>query len=161
MSVNCTSRPSRSIGGHRRLVDGRVFLVLEEVAQRMRDRRRVQEPGGELVEHRLEAVVVVRVHQHDVDVGMLELARSPETGEPAPEDEDARSDVLCRCRCSPKHRDRLAPRDTAGNHPLWMIPLPRGQSTQRRKTTAVLWPPKPNEFESATSTCSARALFAT
>ena len=89
---------------HRRLVDGRVLLVLEEVAQRMGDRRRVEEPGRELVEHGLEAVVVVRVHQHDVDVRVLELAGSPETGEAAAEDQDPRPHApRLRRRCSPKH----------------------------------------------------------
>ena len=73
-------------------------------------RRRVQKPGCQLVEHGLEAVVVVRVHQHDVDVRIFELARSPETGEAAAEDQDPRACFpLLRSRCSPKHRDRLAP----------------------------------------------------
>ena len=110
MSANCTSRAVEVDRRHRRLVDGRVLLVLEEVAQRMGYRRRVQQPGRELVEHRLEAVVVVRVHQDDVDVRVLELARSPEAGEAAAEDQDPRACFLrLRRRCSPKHRDRLAP----------------------------------------------------
>ena len=68
----------------RRLVDGHVLVVLEEVAQRMSHRRRVEQAGGELVEHRLEAVVVVRVDQHDVDVRVLELAGGSETGKAPP-----------------------------------------------------------------------------
>ena len=75
----------------RRLVHGRVVLVLEEVAQRVGDGRRVEQAGGELVQHRLEGVVVVRVHQHDLDVRILELPRGTETGEAAAEDQDPRT----------------------------------------------------------------------
>ena len=109
MSSNCTSRLLEIDRRHGRLVDGRVLLVLEEVAQRMRNGRRLDEPGRELVEHRLEAVVVVRVDEHDVDVGMFELAGSTETGEPAAEYQDARSiTTVLRRPCSPKHHGRLA-----------------------------------------------------
>ena len=67
-------------------------------------------PGRQLVEHGLETVVVVRVHQHDVHVRMLELPRCPQTGEPAAEDDDPWP-CFHRLRrpCSPKHGDRLAP----------------------------------------------------
>ena len=57
----------------------------------MRNRSRVEQSRRELVEHRLEAVVVVRVDDDDVDVGLLELSRSADAGEAAAENDDART----------------------------------------------------------------------
>ena len=45
--------------GDRRLVDRRVVLVLDEVAQRVPHRRRLEQARGQLVQQRLEGVVVV------------------------------------------------------------------------------------------------------
>ena len=51
---------------------------------------------------------------------------------------------VCDCACGRTRRD----------------PATAGQSScQRRNTRHVLCPPKPNEFETPTSTCSFRALF--
>ena len=43
---------------------------------------------------------------------------------------------------------------------VWIRRADQAAPGQRRKTTAVLWPPKPNEFDTATSTCSRRAVLA-
>ena len=77
--------------GHRRHVHRRVLLAVDEVAQRVAHRARLQEPGRELVEERLEGVVVVGVDQHDVRVGVLELLHRAEPAEAAAEHEDARA----------------------------------------------------------------------
>ena len=75
--------------GHGRLVDGRVLLALDQVAERVTDRRRLEQAARELVEQRLEGVVVVAVDQHDLGVGVLELLRGADAGEASAEDEDA------------------------------------------------------------------------
>ena len=73
------------------LVDAHVVLLVEEVADRMADRRLLEQPRRDLVEERLEGVVVVLVHEHDVDVALLQLLRGADPGKAAAEDEDARS----------------------------------------------------------------------
>ena len=75
--------------GHRGLVHSRVLLALEEVTKRVADRRRFEEPGGELVEERLEGVVVVPVDDDDVGVGVLELLGGADAAEAAAENHDA------------------------------------------------------------------------
>jgi hypothetical protein len=75
--------------GHRRLVDAGVALALDEVAQGVPDGGGLDQPGGELVEHRLEGVVVVPVDQHDVGVGVLQRLRGTDAAEAAAEDQDA------------------------------------------------------------------------
>ena len=49
----------------------------------------LQEPGRKLVEQRLERVVVVLVHDHDLDVRFRECVRRADAGEPAAQDENA------------------------------------------------------------------------
>ena len=49
----------------------------------------LEQIGRDLVEQRLEGVVVVLVDEHDVDVGVLQLAGRADAGEAAAEDEDA------------------------------------------------------------------------
>ena len=73
------------------LVDAHVVLLVEEVADRMADRRLLEQPRRDLVEERLEGVVVVLVHEHDVDVALLQLLRGADPGKAAAEDEDTRS----------------------------------------------------------------------
>ncbi len=73
------------------LVDGDVRLVVEEVAKRVRDGLRVEQPGRELVEHGLERVVVVRVDERHADVGVLQLAARADPSEASPENEDTRA----------------------------------------------------------------------
>ena len=75
--------------GHRGDVDRGVVLVLDEVADRVSYCRRLEEARRELVEERLERVVVVLVDEHDVDVGVLELSRGADPSEAAAEYEDA------------------------------------------------------------------------
>ena len=70
------------------LMNRRVLLVVDEVAQRVANRRRLEEPAGELVQQRLERVVVVLVDEHDVGVGMLQLHRGADPGETSAEDQD-------------------------------------------------------------------------
>ena len=77
--------------GDRRLVDRRVVLVLDEVAERVSDGRRLEEARGQLVQQRLEGVVVVLVDDDDVDVGLLQLVRGADSGEAAAQNEDLRS----------------------------------------------------------------------
>ena len=62
----------------------------EQVAERVSDGRRLEQAGGELVQQRLEGVVVVPVDEHDVGVRVLQLLRGADPGEPAAEDQDAR-----------------------------------------------------------------------
>ena len=76
-------------GRDTRLVDGRVAVALEQVAQRVSDRGRVEQAGGELVEQRLEGVVVVPVDEHDLGVRVLQLLRGADPGKPSSEDQDA------------------------------------------------------------------------
>ena len=75
--------------GDARLVDGRVVLALEQVAERVSDRGRLEQAGGELVEQRLEGVVVVPVDEHDLGVRVLQLLRGADPGEASAEDQDA------------------------------------------------------------------------
>ena len=73
------------------LVDGGVVLTVDEVAQRVPDDRGLDEAGRELVEERLEGVVVVLVDEHDVGVGVLQLLHGADAGEAAAEDDDTRA----------------------------------------------------------------------
>ena len=77
--------------GDRRLVDRGVVLLLDEIAQRVPDGRRLEQPGRQLVQQRLEGVVVVPVDEHDVDVGVLQLPCGADPREAAAENEDPRS----------------------------------------------------------------------
>ena len=58
---------------HAVLVDADVVLLVEEIADRMPDRGLVEQARRDLVEQRLEGVVVVPVHEHDVDVALAQL----------------------------------------------------------------------------------------
>lgn len=83
--------------GDRSLVDRRVLLVLHEVAKRVPDGGRLEQARRELVQERLERVVVVLVDEDDLDVCVLQLPRSADPGEAATENEDARPRVRA-CR---------------------------------------------------------------
>ena len=102
-------------GGHRVLVDRGVVVALEQVAQRVPDARRLEQARRELVEERLEGVVVVPVDEHDLGVGVLQLLGGAHTGEPAAEDQDAGRVMTAR---SPRRRSSTRPA--------------RGGSTSRR-----------------------------
>ena len=70
-------------------MDHGVVLVLHEVTERVPDGGRLEEARRELVEERLERVVVVPVDEHDVDVRAAELAGCADPGKAAAEDENA------------------------------------------------------------------------
>ena len=71
-----------------------VRLVVEEITQRMPDRGRLEQRGCDLVEQRLERVVVVLVDHHDVDVRLLQRPGGADAGEAASEDQDARAPTV-------------------------------------------------------------------
>ncbi len=64
---------------------------LEQVAKGVTDGRRLEQAGRELVQQRLEGVVVVPVDEHDLGVGLPQLLGGADPGEPPAEDEDARA----------------------------------------------------------------------
>ena len=70
------------------LVDPRVVLVVEKVADRVADGRLLEQARRHLVQQRLERVVVVLVHDDDLDVALLQLLRSADSGKASAEDED-------------------------------------------------------------------------
>ena len=53
--------------------------------------RRLEQPGRQLVQQRLEGVVVVPIDEHDVGVGVLQLPCGTDPREAAAENEDPRS----------------------------------------------------------------------
>ena len=59
----------------------------------MSDRGRLEQAGRELVEERLERVVVVPVDEDDVGIGFLELLCRTDPGESSSEDEHAWTSV--------------------------------------------------------------------
>jgi hypothetical protein len=78
------------------LVDPRVVVALEEVADRVADRRLFQQTRSELVEQRLERVVVVLVDEDDVDGALREFVGGTDPAEAAAQDEDARTGAVGR-----------------------------------------------------------------
>ncbi len=66
-------------------------MTLEQVTERVADPARLEQAGGELVEQRLEGVVVVPVDEHDVGICVLQLLRRSDSPEPATEDQDQRA----------------------------------------------------------------------
>ena len=74
---------------HGRLVDGDVVVTVKEIAKRVPHGARLEQARRELVEQRLEGVVVVLVDEHDVGVRLLELLRGADPGKAAAEDEHA------------------------------------------------------------------------
>jgi hypothetical protein len=98
-------------------VDPDVVLLVEEIADRMADRRLLEQPRGDLVEQRLEGVVVVLVDEDDVDVALPELLRSPDPTEATSEYEDARArgvaggrSAHCPNKVGTSPRDLVTPR---------------------------------------------------
>ena len=57
----------------------------------MADRRGLEQVGGDLIEQRLEGVVVVRVHEHDVRVDASSACGPRRAGEPSAEDDHHRA----------------------------------------------------------------------
>ena len=112
--------------GHGVDVDAGVLLVVEEVAQRVPHLCRLQQRGCDLVEQRLEGVVVVLVHDHDLHVRLLQRARRTHAREATAENQDARSRRLL-VICHFRHLQSLQPRQATSteHHPGGMIPVPR------------------------------------
>ena len=109
--------------GDRVDVDAGVLLVVEEVAQRVPHLRRLQQVGCDLVEERLEGVVVVLVHDHDFHVGFLQRARRTHAREATAEDQDARSRrLLVICHFSPPPATQPRRVSSTGHHPGGVIP---------------------------------------
>ena len=79
---------------HPVLVDARVRLLAEEIAQRMPHSRRFEQIRGDLIEQGLERVIVVLVDQDDIDIGVLQFLSRAEAREATSEDEHARSRIL-------------------------------------------------------------------
>ena len=61
---------------------------MEEIAERVPDGGRLEEVGRDLVQERLERVVVVLVHEQDVGVGVPELLDRADPAEPTPQHDD-------------------------------------------------------------------------
>ncbi len=61
----------------------RVGLPPGNAAQRRRDEAIWQDPGGDLIQQRLEQVVIGPVHDRDVDIGAGQSTRDPDSAEPA------------------------------------------------------------------------------
>ena len=92
---------------HLVLVNPDVLLLVEEVADRMGDRGLVEQARRELIEQRLERVVVVPVHEHDVQIALAQLLGGSDSAEPSPEDHDARA--AARVSSSVHHLRRYGP----------------------------------------------------
>src|SRR4029077_17183923 len=65
---------------HLRVMDNGVALVPHQVTEGMADRRLLEQTRRQLIEQRLKGVVIVTVDQHNLDLGVLQLLRSPHTG---------------------------------------------------------------------------------
>jgi hypothetical protein len=71
------------------LVDADIFLLVEEIPDRVSDCRLFEQAGRDLVEERLEGVVVVLVDDHHIDVALAELLGGPDPSETSPQHNDA------------------------------------------------------------------------
>jgi hypothetical protein len=67
--------------------DARVGLFPDHAAQRRRNEATRQDPGGDLIQQRLEQVVIGPVHDRDVDVGAGQGPRHPNPAEPGADDD--------------------------------------------------------------------------
>ena len=63
---------------------------MEQIAERVTDGGGLEEVGRDLIQERLERVVVVLVHEQDVGVGVPELLDSADPAEPTPQHDDPR-----------------------------------------------------------------------
>jgi hypothetical protein len=103
--------------------------IVEQVAERVADRGRLEEVGRDLVQERLERVVVVLVDEQDVGVGVPSFLIAPTPPNPAPSTtirgrsgiEDSSSRVA-RDRTRPR-RSRQDPSLECGPiESLWSVP---------------------------------------
>ena len=93
----------------------------------MADRGLLEQARRDLVQERLEGVVVVLVDEHDVDVALLQLLRRADPGEAAAEDEDARPRLV---RSLAHSCSRYGQQSTLA-HPKWMKPRTMRADTWR------------------------------
>jgi len=68
----------------------RVAVTAQDAAHRMGDLGRIEQPGGNLVQQRLEEVVVVPVDDQHVSVRRAQRARRTESAEAGADDDHAR-----------------------------------------------------------------------
>ena len=97
------------------LVNARVRLLVNKVANRVADRRLLEQPRRHLVQERLEGVVVVLVDEDDVDIALLQLLHGADAREAAADDQDAGAPVaveFCAHGVLRNVRSRLRPRVT-------------------------------------------------
>ena len=71
-------------------MNGDVGVLVEEVAQRVAHLGGLQQVGRELIEERLERVVVVLVDEDDIGIGVLQRPGRADAAEAAAEDDDTR-----------------------------------------------------------------------
>jgi hypothetical protein len=83
----------------------RVGLLPDHAAQRRGDEAIGQDPGGDLIQQRLEQMVVGPVHDRDVDLGSGQGTRSPDPAEPAADDDHPVPSLA--------HEDSISGRDLA------------------------------------------------
>ena len=81
-------------------MDTGVRLVVEQVTKRMPDGDRREQVGGNLVQERLERVIVVAVDEHHVDVRLAQLPRSADPGEPSARGSGREDVIPASGRCS-------------------------------------------------------------
>ena len=86
----------------------------------MADGRRLEEPARELVEERLEGVVVVAVDEHDLGVSVLELLGRADPGEASAEDQDA---WTLRAHVVPPSRPQFDVVDSSGASTIRLSPV--------------------------------------
>jgi hypothetical protein len=90
----------------------------DHAAQRRRDEATWQDPGGDLIQQRLEQVVIGPVHDRDGDISAGQGTCHPDSAEPATDD-----DYLVP---SLAHDDSISGRGFPGEHP--------GRSTTWKKS---------------------------
>lgn len=72
-------------------MDPGVRLVVEQVTKRMSDGALRKQVGGDLIQQRLERVIVVSVDDDHVDVRLAQLPRGADPRESPAQDDDART----------------------------------------------------------------------
>jgi hypothetical protein len=75
-------------------MDPGIRLIIEQVTQGVPHRHRRKQVGSDLVQQRLKRVIVMPVDDHHVHVGLAQLPRRADTGEPSTENKDTRTRAL-------------------------------------------------------------------
>jgi hypothetical protein len=89
--------------------DARVGLFPDHAAQRRRNEATWQDPGCDLIQQRLEQVMIGPVHDRDVDIGAGQGTRHPDPAEPATDDDHLVSSLA--------HEDSISGRGFPSDHP--------------------------------------------